>query len=123
MANEFRNRTLTGVGTSATILYATPDGKTSIVLELDVANTTSSVVEATVELLDYSDASGSGVGTNWKHIVKNAPVPAGGSLMVIAGQKIVLEERSGGTGDAIRVTSSAATSIDVVSAILEDVNP
>ena len=123
MANEFRNRTLTGVGTSATILYATPDGKTSIVLELDVANTTTSVVEATVELLDYSDASGSGVGTNWKHIVKNAPVPSGGSLMVIAGQKIVLEERSGGTGDAIRVTSSAATSIDVVSAILEDVNP
>ena len=32
MANEFRNRTLTGVGTSATILYATPDGKTSIML-------------------------------------------------------------------------------------------
>ena len=123
MANEFRNRTLTGVGTSATTLYSTPDGKTSIVLELDLANTTSNVVEATVELLDYSDASGSGVGTNWKYIVKNAPVPAGGSLMVIAGQKIVLEERSGGTGDAIRITSSAATSIDVVSAILEDVNP
>ena len=123
MANEFRNRTLTGVGTSATILYATPDGKTSIVLELDVANTTTSVVEATVELLDYSDASGSGVGTNWKHIVKNAPVPAGGSLMVVAGQKIVLEERRGGTGDAVRITSSAATSLDVVSAVLEDVNP
>ena len=123
MANEFRNRTLTGVGTSATILYATPDGKTSIVLELDVANTTTSVVEATVELLDYSDASGSGVGTNWKHIVKNAPVPAGGSLMVVAGQKIVLEERSGGTGDAIRITSSVASSLDVISAILEDVNP
>ena len=123
MANEFRNRTLTGVGTSATILYATPDGKTSVVLELDLANTTSNVVEATVELLDYSDATGGGVGTNWKHIVKNAPVPAGGSLMVIAGQKIVLEERSGGTGDAIRITSSAATSIDVVAAVLEDVNP
>ena len=123
MANEFRNRTLTAVGTSATTLYSTPDGKTSIVLELDLANTTSNVVEATVELLDYSDASGSGVGTNWKHIVKNAPVPAGGSLMVIAGQKIVLEERAGGTGDAIRITSSAATSIDVVAAILEDVNP
>ena len=123
MANEFRNRTLSGVGTSAQILYPTPDGKTSIVLELDVANTTSNVVEATVELLDYSDASGSGVGTNWKHIVKNAPIPAGGSLMVVAGQKIVLEERAGGTGDAIRITSSAASSLDVISAILEDVNP
>ena len=117
MANEFRNRTLTGVGTSATTLYSTPDGKTSIVLELDLANTTSNVVEATVELLDYSDASGSGVGTNWKHIVKNAPVPAGGSLMVIAGQKIVLE-----AGDKVRVTSSAASVMDAVAAILEDVN-
>ena len=123
MANEFRCRTLTGVGTSATTLYATPDGKTSIMLELDIANTTLNVVEVIVELLDYSDASGSGVGTNWKHIVKNAPIPAGGSLMVIAGQKVILEERIGGTGDGIRITSSAASSLDVVSAILEDVNP
>ena len=119
MANEFRCRTLTGVGTSATTLYATPDGKTSIMLELDVANTTTNVVEASVELLDYSVHPTTG----WRYIVKNAPIPAGGSLMVIAGQKVILEERSGGTGDAIRITSSAATSIDVVSAILEDVNP
>ena len=119
MANEFRCRTLTGVGTTATTLYATPDGKTSIVLELDIANITSAVVEASVELLDYSVHPTTG----WRYIVKNAPVPAGGSLMVIAGQKIVLEERSGGTGDAIRITSSAASSLDVVSAILEDVNP
>ena len=119
MANEFRCRTLTGVGTSATTLYATPDGKTSIMLELDVANTTTNVVEASVELLDYSVHPTTG----WRYIVKNAPIPAGGSLMVIAGQKVILEERIGGTGDGIRITSSAASSLDVVSAILEDVNP
>ena len=119
MANEFRCRTLTGVGTSATTLYATPDGKTSIMLELDIANTTINVVEASVELLDYSVHPTTG----WRYIVKNAPIPAGGSLMVIAGQKVILEERIGGTGDGIRITSSAATSLDVVSAILEDVNP
>ena len=119
MANEFRCRTLTGVGTSATSLYATPDGKTSIMLELDIANTTTNVVEASVELLDYSVHPTTG----WRYIVKNAPIPAGGSLMVIAGQKVILEERIGGTGDGIRITSSAASSLDVVSAILEDVNP
>ena len=119
MANEFRCRTLTGVGTSATTLYATPDGKTSIMLELDIANTTINVVEASVELLDYSVHPTTG----WRYIVKNAPIPAGGSLMVIAGQKVILEERFGGTGDGIRITSSAASSLDVVSAILEDVNP
>ena len=86
---------------------------------MDIANITSAVVEASVELLDYSVHPTTG----WRYIVKNAPVPAGGSLMVIAGQKIVLEERSGGSGDAIRITSSAASSLDVVSAILEDVNP
>ena len=85
----------------------------------DRANTTSNVVEASVELLDYSVHPTTG----WRYLVKNAPVPAGGSLMVVAGQKIVLEERSGGTGDAIRITSSAASSLDVISAILEDVNP
>jgi len=119
MANEFRCRTLTGVGTSATTLYNTPDGKTSIMLELDIANTTTNVVEASVELLDYSVHPTTG----WRYIVKNAPIPAGGSLMVIAGQKVILEERIGGTGDGIRITSSAASSLDVVSAILEDVNP
>ena len=100
MANEFKNRSQKG---------------------LTSANTTSAVVEASVQMLDKS--VNANYATGGRHIVKNAPVPAGGSLMVIAGQKIVLEERSGGTGDAIRITSSAATSIDVVSAILEDVNP
>ena len=120
MANEFRNKTLKNVGATPAILYATPDGKTSIMLELDIANTTSAVVEASVEVLDYNDST-----TVWRYLVKNAPVPAGGSLMVIAGQKIVLEERTGGggTGDSVRVTASTANSLDVVAAVLEDVNP
>jgi hypothetical protein len=37
--------------------------------------------------------------------------------MVIAGQKIVLKPL-----DSVRVTSSAANTMDVVAAILEDVN-
>ena len=123
MANEFKCRTVKNVNAVAgtgSLLYATPDGKSSIMLELDIANTTSAVVEASVEVLDYNDST-----TVWRYLVKNAPVPAGGSLMVVAGQKIVLEERTGGggTGDSVRVTASAANSLDVVAAILEDVNP
>ena len=86
--------------------------KTSIMLELDIANTTTSVIEASVEVLDSSVSASA-----WRYLVKNAPVPTGGALMVIAGQKIVLE-----AGDKVRVTSSAASSMDVVAAILEDVN-
>ena len=115
MANEFKCRTIKNVNAVAgtgSLLYATPDGKSSIMLELDIANTTNNVVEASVEILDYSVST-----SVWNYLVKNAPVPAGGSLMVIAGQKIVLE-----AGDKVRVTSSAASVMDAVAAILEDVN-
>jgi hypothetical protein len=50
------------------------------------------------------------------YIVKSSPVPVGGSLQVVAGQKIVLSN-----GDIIKVVSSVASSLDVVGAILEDV--
>ena len=123
MANEFKNRSQKGLtSANTTPLYQTPDGKTSIMLELDIANTTSAVVEASVQMLDKS--VNANYATGGRHIVKNAPVPAGGSLMVIAGQKIVLEAGSGATGDEILVTSSSSSaSLDVVAAILEDVNP
>ena len=47
---------------------------------------------------------------------KTTPVPVGGSLQIIAGQKIVLSN-----GDILKVVSNTAASIDVVAAILEDV--
>ena len=108
MANEFKNAQNVGVTSVATV-YTAPAAKTSILLELDVANTTSAVVEASVQIFDTS-------ATTSAYIVKNAPVPAGGSLMVIAGQKIVLEPT-----DIVKVTATGA--VDVVAAILEDVNP
>ena len=108
MANEFANAQKVGVTTVQTV-YTAAAGKTCIMLELDIANTTSAVVEASVQIFDTS-------ATTSAYIVKNAPVPAGGSLMVIAGQKIVLEPT-----DIVKVTASG--SVDVVAAILEDVNP
>ena len=107
MANEFTNAQKVGVTTVQTV-YTAAAGKTCIMLELDIANTTSAVVEASVQIFDTSE-------TTSAYIVKNAPVPAGGSLMVIAGQKIVLEAT-----DIVKVTATGA--VDVVAAILEDVN-
>ena len=44
------------------------------------------------------------------YLVKDAPIPVGGSLVVIGGdQKVVLEP-----GDRIKVTSNTASSADVV---------
>jgi ribosomal protein L6P/L9E len=47
--------------------------------------------------------------------VKNAPVPSGSALKVVAGQKIVLNG-----DDKVQVYATAAT-VDVVASILEDV--
>jgi hypothetical protein len=107
MANDFKNAQNTSVTTQETV-YTAPANKDSIVLELDVANVSASAVTATVKVYDLSD-------TAFAHIVKDAPVPAGGTLQIISGQKIILE-----AGDYICVSASAAC--DVICSILEDVN-
>jgi len=107
MANTFKNALAKDVGTSAVSVYTAPSGKKSIAIELDVCNTTSSGVT-----VDAYITSG---GVNY-FIVKTTPVPVGGSLQIIAGQKIVLSN-----GDILKVVSNTAASIDVVAAILEDV--
>ena len=107
MANDFKNAQAVGV-TSVTTIYTAPAAKTSILLELDIANTTANVVEANVEIFDTSASTDA-------FLVKNAPVPAGGTLQVVAGQKIILEAT-----DIVKVTATGA--VDVVAAILEDVN-
>ncbi len=107
MANDFKNAQAVGV-TSVTTIYTAPAAKTSILLELDIANTTQNVVEANVEIFDTSASTDA-------FLVKNAPVPAGGTLQVVAGQKVILEAT-----DIVKVTATGA--VDVVAAILEDVN-
>ena len=107
MANDFKNAQAVGV-TSVTTIYTAPAAKTSILLELDIANTTGSVIEANVEIFDTSASTDA-------FLVKNAPVPAGGTLQVVAGQKVILEAT-----DIVKVTATGA--VDVVAAILEDVN-
>ena len=113
MANNFKNAFATSVSTnssSPTTVYTANNGSAvnSILIELDVANTGSSAVQVTVQLYDSS-------GTASYHIVKNAPVPAGGALKVVSGQKVVLNG-----DDQVRVYATAST-VDVVCSILEDV--
>ena len=49
------------------------------------------------------------------HIVKDAPIPAGSTLKVVAGQKVVLN-----SNDKVISYASAAT-VDVLAGILQDV--
>ena len=105
--NTFTNAQAVGV-TGVTTVYQAPANKDSIILELDIANTIVSAVSVSAEVVDDSASTNA-------YIVKDAPVPVGGALQVISGQKVILE-----TGDSIRVTASGAC--DVICSILEDVN-
>ena len=53
-------------------------------------------------------------------IVKNATIPAGSSLEVMAGNKLVVQN-DGSNADVLRVESSRASSLDATITVLEDV--
>ena len=55
-------------------------------------------------------------------VVKDAPVPVGGALKVIAGQKLVLESLTANVNDKIYAYASAASACDVIASVLEDVS-
>ena len=107
MANTFKNRTLRAVGTSPVDVGAVVGANVQTTLiGMTVANRTSAVIAVTVTLGD---------GTNTTNLVKDAPIPTGGSLVVLGGdQKVVLM-----TGDKITVTSNTASSADVIMSFLE----
>ena len=71
------------------------------------------------------DSNGSGVTFTKIHLadmVKDAPVPVGGALKVISGQKLVLESDSSGVNDKLYAYTSGASSVDVIASVLEDVS-
>ena len=53
----------------------------------------------------------------YAYIVRDAPLPIGGALKVIAGQKLVLEGE-----DSLFVTASSASSVDAIASILQAVS-
>ena len=55
-------------------------------------------------------------------VVKDAPVPVGGALKVIAGQKLVLESLHANVNDKIYAYASGANACDVIASVLEDVS-
>ena len=122
MANDFKRFTVssvnTSVGASASSVYTVPAGAgstalESIVIGITLANKTSTGVTASVFLDNYT-------GSNDVYIVKDATIPAGSSLEVMSGNKIVLQN-NGTTGDVIRVSSGTATAVDATVSVLEDV--
>ena len=118
MANDFKRFCVPSVGTSLTTLYGVPAGASSsalesIVIGITMANKTSTGVVASI-FIDNED------GSNDVFIVKDASIPAGASLEVMAGNKLVLQN-DGTNGDNLEALCSVANSLDVTVSVLEDV--
>ena len=84
----------------------------TVVIGIYLSNTTTTGVTASVFLDAYS---GDDI-----YVVKDATVPAGSSLEVISGGKLVVQG-NGTTNDVVRVSCGTATSLDATVSVLEDV--
>ncbi len=98
MAQNFRRYTSNNVGTGAATLFTSDSYDT--VVGISVSNVTASSVIASVYINDSS---------NDIYLIKDAPIPAGSSLQVLdGGAKFVVQ-----SGDALKVISDTASSLDV----------
>ena len=113
MANTFKLITKAGV-TSADVIYTVAGSTTTVLLGIMFGNTTSSQVTTTVTIeSDTSSRAGANNEANQNvELVTNAPIPAGSSLELLAGNKVVME-----TTDVLKLTASGAT--DIALSIME----
>lgn len=106
MAQNFRRYTLNAVGTTAADI---PDGSNfdsyDTIVGIHIANVTTNAITVECYIND---------GTNDIHLVKDAPIAAGGALQILdSGAKFVVQ-----SGDRLYVKSDTASSADVwVSAV------
>ena len=115
MANSFKLKTFGGGSTAANTdmtVYTCPASTQTTIIGLTVANISTSQI--TVDVKIESDTSDTETNTN-VHLIKDAPIPVGSSLVVIGGdQKVVLQAT-----DVLKVQSNTANSADTACSILE----
>ena len=118
MANDFKRFCTPNISNSSnSTIYAVPNNSSaaveSIVIGITAANKTATGVTVDI-FIDNED------GSNDVYIVKNASIPAGAALEVMAGNKLVLMN-DGTNGDNLEALASASSSVDITVSVLEDV--
>lgn len=97
----------TSLGSAQTI-FTNPASKTTMLLGLDMCNIIDTGI--TVDVILYDDSSG-----NDFYLVKNAPIPVGGTLQIINKQKHILEEN-----DSLKIkVATYNNSVHVIAALME----
>ena len=114
MANTFKIKTNDAMPTSAgtpLTLYTVPGSTTTVILGLMLCNVDTS--QRLVDVHIESDTSDTETNAN-VHAIKDAPIPAGSRLEVMAGNKVVLQAT-----DVLKIDCDAAAKIDATLSIME----
>ena len=117
MANTFKVVTFAAEPNSAGspyTVYTTPGSTTTIILGLVLSNIHTSQITTEVELVSTTSGGGRAAQNGTSFIIKDAPIPVGSSLELLAGNKVVLE-----TGDLIRVDCSVADKLSGTLSIMD----
>ena len=114
MANTFKVKTNGAMPSSAgtpLTLYTVPSSTTTVVIGLTLCNIHTGTVTADVQLVsDTSDTE-----TNETVLlIKDVSIPAGSSLELLTGGKVVLQ-----TTDILKIDCSVSAKIDATLSILE----
>ena len=113
MANTFKVVTKANVS-SADVIYTVASSTTTVVLGIMIGNTTTGQITATVSLAsDTGNRAGANNEANQTvELVTTAPIPVGGTLELLAGNKVVMEAT-----DALSLTATG--SADIALSIME----
>jgi len=107
MAQNFRRYSSNNVGTSPATVFTANSYDT--VIGISLSNVTGSSIAVDCYIND---------GANDIYLVKGAPIPSGSSLQVVdGGAKFVVE-----SGDALKVVSDTASSLDVWVSTVDDIS-
>jgi hypothetical protein len=107
MAQNFRRYSSNNVGTSPETVFTANSYDT--VIGISLSNVTASSIAVDCYIND---------GANDIYLVKGAPIPSGSSLQVVdGGAKFVVE-----SGDALKVVSDTASSLDVWVSTVDDIS-
>ena len=111
MANTFKIDTKSsvsnaGTGDAAATVVTAGGSATLVILSILISNKTAASAQVDVFVVKNS-------GDN-VFLIKNAPVPAGASLEIISGSKIILE-----SNDILRINSNTASALDAAVSYLE----
>ena len=111
MANTFKLKTKAGIDASLVTIYTVPSSTTTVVIGLTIANINAGSVTADAQIVT---ASSSGENADDVYVVKAVPLPAGSSIEIMSGNKIILE-----AGDVVKVGGSTTNCLDAILSIME----